>query len=330
MGLLEDRRIQTQSRIEALRNKLLDAEQLCAGKACVYMTGSFARGEATTHSDLDLFIVGKSSVAGNDERRMLRRLEEIRIKADLIEAVSDLGIPEFSGDGKYLEHYTAHQLVETLGAPEDDAENTFTARLLLLLESKPLLGKQIYESIIEEVIGAYWEEYVDHKKDFRPAFLANDILRLWRTFCVNYEARTLKEPDHEKAKRKIKNYKLGHSRLLTCFSAILYLLAVFVEKKTVDTVDAAQMISLTPTERIEWLLQNQSIADAHDKVQKLLETYESFLRKTEPSESELIEILLNKEQAKEYLKDNHALGNTIYELLHAIGSNNSFYRFLTV
>jgi predicted nucleotidyltransferase len=330
MGLLESRRTQTQERIEALRARLVEADRLCAGKACVYMTGSFARGEATVHSDLDLFIVGKSTVTSVDERRLLRRLEEIRIKADLIEAVSDLEIPEFSGDGKYLEHYTTHQLIDTMGTPEDDAENTFTARLLLLLESRPLLGEQIYQSVIEEVIGAYWEEYVDHKKDFMPAFLANDILRLWRTFCVNYEARTLKEPDREKAKRKIKNYKLGHSRLLTCFSAILYLLAVFVEKKTVDTTDAAQMISLTPTQRIEWLLQNQALAHAHDKVVNLLRTYESFLQKTEPSESELLEILLHKEQAKEYLKDTHALGDTIYELLHAIGSKNPFYRFLVV
>ena len=40
------------------------------------------------------------------------------------------------------------------------------------------------------------------KDEFMPAFLANDILRLWRTFCVNYEARTQTEPAEKKAKRK--------------------------------------------------------------------------------------------------------------------------------
>ena len=66
-----------------------------------------------------------------------------------------------------------------------------------------------------------------------PAFLSNDILRLWRTLCVNYEARTKTTPEQEKAKRELTNYKLKHSRLLTCYSGILYLLAIFKARGTV-------------------------------------------------------------------------------------------------
>ncbi len=135
---------------------------------------------------------------------MLKRLDEICIKADLIEATRRCGIPEFSGDGKYLAHYSVRELTKTLGTREDDAENTFTARLLLLLESRPLLGSQVYKEITEDVIAAYWGEYEEHKSEFMPAFLANDILRLWRTFCVNYEAYTAKEPDDKRAERKLK------------------------------------------------------------------------------------------------------------------------------
>ena len=43
----------------------------------------------------------------------------------------ELKIPEFSGDGRYLTHYAVHEFTETLGTPEDDVTNTFTARLLL-------------------------------------------------------------------------------------------------------------------------------------------------------------------------------------------------------
>jgi hypothetical protein len=75
-----------------------------------------------------------------------------------------------------------------------------------------------YKHVIEEVIAAYWRDYDDHKNEFVPAFLANDILRLWRTFCVNYEARTSTDPPHQRAKRRLKNYKLKHSRLLTSYS----------------------------------------------------------------------------------------------------------------
>jgi hypothetical protein len=225
VGELNDRRLQTTARIKTLREKLSDAEGIAAGKACVYATGSFGRREASVHSDLDLFIVskmGNEKTADGKHQSLLKRLDDIRIKADLIEVTRELKIPEFSGDGKYLVHYSVQELTGTLGKPEDDALNTFTARLLLLLESHPLLGASVYKDVIEEVIAPYWKDFADHKVDFVPAFLTNDILRLWRTFCVNYEANTSSEPTTENAKRKSKNYKLKHSRLLTCYSALLF------------------------------------------------------------------------------------------------------------
>lgn len=62
------------------------------------------------------------------------RLDEICLEADLIRACRALKLPEFSGDGKYLVKYTIAELKDAIGQPEDDAQNTFTARLLLLLE----------------------------------------------------------------------------------------------------------------------------------------------------------------------------------------------------
>lgn len=54
-------------------------------------------------------------------------------------------------------------LVSTLGKPDDDASNTFTARLLLLLESKSLLGDDVYIEAIADVIASYWRDFADHK-----------------------------------------------------------------------------------------------------------------------------------------------------------------------
>jgi hypothetical protein len=88
--------------------------------------------------------------------------------------VSDaVGFPPFSADGRYLQKYTTQDLIGTLGKPEDDYTNTFTARLLLLLESKPLLGAEVHTEIAEEIIEKYWVDYPDHSSDFRPAFLTN-------------------------------------------------------------------------------------------------------------------------------------------------------------
>ena len=179
--LLNKRRIETAQRTEALRDKLARAEELCGETACVYMTGSFGRGQASAHSDLDLFIVGQ----GTHEVPALSRLNQILVKAELIEASRNLGFPDFSGDGEYLIHHTLEDLLVTLGKPEDDANNTFTARLLLLLESTPLIGAPAYHRIVDDVIASYWRDYQDNKANFNPAFLANDILRMWRTFCVS-------------------------------------------------------------------------------------------------------------------------------------------------
>jgi predicted nucleotidyltransferase len=324
--LLNHRRKETNRRVDELRKELGDAEKICGEKACVYATGSFGRGETTPHSDLDVFIVSKCE----DGKPGLSRLDEILIKADLIDATRKLDIPEFSGEGEYLVHYTVDELVDGLGTPEDDANNTFTARLLLLLESYPLLGQSAYKQIIDDVILAYWEDYPDHKNDFVPAFLANDILRMWRTFCVNYEARTQSAPPERRAKRKLKNYKLKHSRLLTCYSGLLFLLAVSSKNKTVSPVDAAMMVSMSPTERLEWMLAQPELSSASVLIRVLLEYYESFLTNTDAREDDLVTKLLDKGEAKKYFASQFRFGDGIFEIFNAVGGNNRFHRLLVV
>jgi hypothetical protein len=333
MGELAERRSETAARISLLQDRLKEAERIAKGKACIYATGSFGRLEASAYSDLDLFILGKTDgTPGRDgkEASLLRRLDEICIKADLIEVTRDLRIPEFSGDGRYLTHYSVHEFTNTLGTPEDDVTNTFTARVLLLLESCPLLETTVYHDLTEEVIAAYWRDYEDHRSDFMPAFLANDILRLWRTFCVNYEARTARVPDEEKAKGKLKNYKLKHSRLLTCYSALLYLLALYGMRDTVSPANAVEMINLTPTQRLEWLLAQSSLSRAHEKVRELLTEYERFLETTNAAEKELVQRLMDKETSHKYMSAAYRFGDLVFEVLNSIGAGNRFHRLLVV
>jgi predicted nucleotidyltransferase len=324
--ILNDRRNETKSRFYLLRKELVEAEKAASEKACVYATGSFGREEASKHSDLDLFIVGR----GRKHPRELSPLAEICIKADLIEATKKFGIPEFDGDGQYLAHHSEEELIENLGTRADDADNTFTARLLLLLESKPLLGLATYQRIIDNVVAKYWRDYETHKTDFIPAFLANDILRLWRTFCVNYEAGTRTEPPREHAKRRLKNYKLKHSRLLTCYSGLLYLLALYVEKKTVGPDSAVEMVRLTPTERLESLLLNERFRKAHETIKALLAHYESFLQATDSSKDELIERFLDPVKRKQYSASESELGKLVFSAVELIGEKSSLHRVVVV
>lgn len=332
MEKILDKRLQsTNQRFEELRAGLREAAARIEGKACTYATGSFARGEAGKFSDLDLFIVG----LGNKENRSLNRLDEICLKADLIRVTRELGIPEFSGDGEYLRHFTVDELIGGLGKPEDDATNTFTARLLLLLESRPLLDEDVYIGVIEQVISAYWRDYEDHKTSFMPAFLTNDILRLWRTFCVNYEARTATEPAEEKAKRKLKNFKLKHSRLLTCYSGLLYLLSLYRRKGTVTPADAIDMVKLSPTQRLAWLKLEEKSHDVSELVDALLEKYETFLGTTDDAGDKLVHIFMDKDKSRKLLNSAYEFGDKVFDLMEVIGAEtnetkNRFYRLLVV
>lgn len=326
---LDARRNHSDEKLRELRGRLASAEGLVLDKACVYVTGSFGRGEACAHSDLDLFIVGRTD-RGDPPKRLLTRLDEICLMAQLIQAVRDLKFPEFSGDGEYLEHYSVEQLVRSLGTPDDDATNTFTARLLLILESRALISDHVYEDAVAGVIAAYWRDYTDHRDDFLPAYLTNDILRLWRTFCVNYEARTHTEPDLRRQKRRLKSYKLKHSRLLTCYSALLYLMAVWNEKKTVSPDDARRMVGLTPTGRIEELLAMTSLAAAAEPLSKVLDRYAVFLQRTNAAEDELLQEIADSATRHAMFAAAADFGAAVYDAMTAIGGNSRFHRMLVV
>lgn len=324
--LLDDRRCSAGRRLAQLDAHLAEAKRFAGDQGCVYLTGSFARGEASAHSDLDLFIVGQTK---DDGRRRLSNLDEICLKAELIKACKASEFPAFSGDGEWLEHYTVEDLVQTLGRPDDDASNRFTARMLLLLESRPLLGKPVYEAALGEVIAAYWVDYTDHADDFMPSFLANDILRMWRTFCVNYEARTQRDPPAKKAKRKLKNYKLKHSRLLTCYSGLAHLLAIHRAHGTVTPEDVKAMTAMTPTQRLEQLPLGESV-QAGPHISRLLELYERFLDRTNKPETELLELFLDANKGASLRGEASEFGDSMFELLRAIGSENPLYRMLVV
>lgn len=336
---IDHRRKFTTGKIQQLQEKLSQAKEICGEKACVYSTGSYGRQEAGTDSDLDLFIVGlpvstkdnrHDSFSSRQDCRELTRLDEICLKAELISATKHLSLPEFDGDGEYLRHYTGEELVKHLGKPDDDMRNTFTARLLLLLESKPLLGANVYKSVIESVVVAYWRDYEDHKDDFAPTYFVNDVLRLWRTFCINYEARTETEPDEKKIKRRIKNYKLKHSRMLTCFSVLLSLLAEYRQKKTVNPKDLVDLVYKTPTERLESIIDCAELAESHDQVRTLLDAYDAFLKESSVDSEKLIELFSDDGKHKEYMVKAREFGDKMYESLNAVGGNSRLLRQLTV
>jgi predicted nucleotidyltransferase len=285
---------------------------------CVYVTGSFGRQEACEHSDVDLFIIGGEN---------FRRLNEICLKADIISTARKLKFPEFSGDGEYLKRYDVSELIKNIGDSEDDKSNTLTARLLLLLESRYLDGsRELYDHAIEDVVTTYWGDFDNNSDDFRPSYLANNILLFWRTLCLNYEARTKRSPDDQRAKRKLKNYKLRHSRLMTCYSALAYLLFIYAAKGTVTPQDCIRMSKMSPLERLQNIKCREESSPS-----RIVEAYEDFLLLTDQSEEDLVNKIMRKDaEVETAFSKQDLLGSAMFEFLQKIETTPNLLRYFLV
>jgi hypothetical protein len=241
-----------------------------------------------------------------------------------------LGYPPFSRDGEFLEHHTSISLIQTTGDRNDDATNTFTARLLLLLESRPLAAEDVHAQIINDVIAKYWSEFPEHSDCFMPAYLANDVLRFWRTLCLNYEAMTSEKTPRDRAKRKIKNYKLKHSRMLTCYSALLFLLYIYSNAGSVTVQDTQTMVRLVPTQRLEWIAERVQDATVVENIRFLIEGYERFLNITSASEEDLIKLFSDDDEAHKLRDEQSDFGDLTYRVVSSLGRENRFYRRLVI
>jgi predicted nucleotidyltransferase len=323
VSLLSERRARASERLGALRSELDAVADRARGRACVYVTGSYGRGEASEHSDLDLFVV--SLVEPNDATWSVASAE---VRRELDRARTECRFPSSAGTADFALEHHVDRLVGALGQPQDDAENTFTARLLLLLESRPLIEEVVYRDVIDRVLRAYWRDFEDHAGAFVPGFLANDVLRLWRTFCVNYEARTQSEPAERKAKRNLKNYKLKHSRLLTCYSALAYMLLVFGQRRTVTLEAARDMVALSPTERIEEI--ERRSASAARGARRIVSLYERFLSVTASPEADLITLFMDRSERARLMREASELGDAMYELMRDLGDESKLHRLLVV
>ena len=283
----------------------------------IYTTGSFGRLEAGQNSDLDLFFV-QDGAPGS-----IGRLRKTLIDADLIRLCRNLGYPEFSGDGAYLEIHTVADLATKIGKPTEDAENIFTARMLLLLESAPLHNDSAYDLGIMTCVEQYFRDFHDHSTNFHPLFLTNDISRFWKTLCLNYENARTGLSEAEKPKHRLKNFKLKFSRMMTCYS-MLGCLCDPNESNTPDKLE--KLVRMTPWGRIAHITGKHALSELHGS---LISEYEWFLEATDREKPEALAwITENKEEARRRAK---TFGDLIYRLLLAVAEKTpESLRFLVV
>ena len=293
------------SKLEELKSCVIDLPELKeVNNLCIYATGSYARLEACSHSDLDLFFISDGKFP---------KIDKTLIDAALIKLSRDQGISDFSGDGKYLEIHEINRITEELGGQSDDYENLFTARLLLILESHPLFNSANYDRFIGKIIDSYYADFEKHESDFKPSFLINDIIRYWKTITLNYENKRIK--DDNEAKMRVNNFKLKFSRKLMCFSFIIKLLSI---KETVKKGTVLDIVKQTPIERIKSL----EGSGVQGLVDRTLEKYDWFLIKTSSKKKDLISWFDKKKNRDESLSKSEEFGELLFELLTKVDKKN--------
>lgn len=308
------------------KEKLKSSQELQnRNNLCIYVTGSYGRYEAAEQSDLDLFFLYEN------DKNDFSRIDKTLIDAHIIQCAREMKLPEFSGDGKYLEMHNINDLYNEMGSVKDDYYNYFSARMLLLLESRPIYNESLYEKILHETVKRYYKDFHRHEKNFQPVFLVNDIIRFWRTMCLNYEhnrhrklngKHTSEELEVKKCESHIKNLKLKFSRKLTCYSFLLHVLWGDVVKQD-NVID---LIKLTPLERLKKL---EEFSGASEKVNEMISLYFWFLNTTQVEKNDIIQWIGNKKNRDDAFDKSRQFAKLVFDLMQeAPNSSNKLMYFL--
>ena len=234
-------------RLNELRTELsaMDIDGLLGGQICIYACGSLGRLEMAAQSDLDLFFISGVDLSEKEDPVPFTNVGKYRFFSQLYDMNKKLHYKDPSGGGRYWEFISKKNLLD-IGSREEDYNNSFTARMLLLLESKSLYNDNAYLSLIDSTVEKYFVDYPDNSDGFFPLYLMNDILRYWYTLTLNYEWR--RDDSDDANKRYWKRLKLKYARLITCYSMLACLY-----KKAITPDIVKKYVLMTPFERLESL-----------------------------------------------------------------------------
>lgn len=309
---LADRYSKSEARIAEVREAFAGYDLIKGHPLAIFCAGSLARMEIGAKSDLDLFVTADGV---RDPGLVGKRLFQISLFSEMIRINERLRFPSFSNDGEYLNISFMDDLTSRTGSRLDDSENLFTTRMLLILEGRFVANETVYQKHRRDILDLYYRDR-DKTISFKPIFLLNDLLRYWRTMCLNYEERR-HEPNQPFRK---KNVNLKFSRMLTVFGTVLPLVA-----RPADSVSTVEdLCKQTPLERLATGLDILGDEDLIDRWRRILDIYEEFLSWKEKND---VETFLTEQ--KDVVNDRaKVLSTFLYDALSHRKVPDDYRRFL--
>jgi predicted nucleotidyltransferase len=269
--------------------QLLSSELRCftSDDVDVVVFGSLARREWTSGSDVDwtMLIDGQADTQHRVTAQAIEGLlRELKYKEAPLKGPG--------GEGIFGNMVFSHDIVHHIGGQADSNRNT-TQRILMLLEAMALrdpkdeLGGS-YARVVRQILNRYLKSDSNfHSKTDNqsriPRFLMNDIVRYWRTMCVDFAYK-----DWEQAGKKwaIRNIKLRTSRKLLFVAGLFMVFSCYqnpsLNRDDSDSEEYAlrlqehllHFVRATPLNTFVWtLVQLGFTKECCD----FLDDYESFL-----------------------------------------------------
>ncbi len=168
------------------------------------VNGSYARREVTQGSDVDLFFLFDTASMGEAHEKQERFREKLKHN----------GFEMPASDGVFEQPLSVGGLSETIGGQKDDNDQ-ITRRMLLLLEGEWVHNEQDFHASRDRLLSQYVPKTI--REDQICLFLLNDIIRYWRTICVDFEHKIQKQSKP----RAIRLIKLRFSRMLLFLAGVL-------------------------------------------------------------------------------------------------------------
>jgi hypothetical protein len=167
------------------------------------VNGSVARREFTSGSDADFFVLTTDD--------SVETAKDIQERCHI--ALESHGLKRPSPGGVFDDPLPISELTSNIGGQED-TNTLITRRMLYLLEGDWVFNESLFNNLRADLIKRYVPDDLKERKLCR--YLLNDVIRYWRTICVDFESKTA---NAEKA-RAIRLVKLRLSRMMLYFAGV--------------------------------------------------------------------------------------------------------------